>query len=132
MPFATAGDAGLASPLAAEIEPNDLICLGSVTVGGAAGDVDKTALLSSMDPNCTLLAFVGIGAATDKNDRQRDSLAKWKNAGYKWSWQAPWPMETDRVFLRSGTLMRPREKSRTIEPDSVQRAQEKKIKEDKY
>jgi hypothetical protein len=62
--FVTAGDAGLASPPAAEIEPNDLICLGSVTVDGATGDVDKTALLSSMDPNCTLLAFVGIGAAT--------------------------------------------------------------------
>lgn len=61
--FATTGDAGVGSLLPADIDPKVLICLSSVTADGAAGDVDKTALLSSMDPNCTL-ALAGIGATT--------------------------------------------------------------------
>jgi hypothetical protein len=114
--FATAGDAGLASPLAAEIEPNDLICLGSVTVDGAAGDVDKTALLSSMDPNCTLLAFAGIGAATNNNDRQRGCMAKWKNAGYKVELAGSL---SNGGRPPQGLYAPPKEKKQDIEPDRV-------------
>jgi hypothetical protein len=36
----------------------------SVIVEGAAGELEITALVSSIEPNCTLLGFEGIGAAT--------------------------------------------------------------------
>lgn len=61
------GDAGAGSVLAAEIEPKVLICLMSAMVDGAAGDVDTIALLSSIDPNCTLLtAFAGMEGTCKK------------------------------------------------------------------
>lgn len=57
-------DGGVASPVAAEMEPNDLICFISAIVEGAAGDVDRVALVSSIDPNVTLFGFAGKGDTT--------------------------------------------------------------------
>lgn len=51
----TVGDAEAVAGLgAAEMLPKVLTCFGSVSVDGAAGDVDGGAELSSIDPNWTL------------------------------------------------------------------------------
>jgi hypothetical protein len=66
--FATAGDELPDSLPVAAIEPKFLTGLTSAIVDGAAGEVDKTAVLSSTVPNCRLLVIADIGAAAKSED----------------------------------------------------------------